>query len=454
MTRKQLTIVAGILVLAAGIGFVATRPSHGPLQNTSGAIGVAQRYHSDQISDKDVQLTDAQVQAFLQSDTFHKIATNPEFRKAVTSGELSRALNVDGAGLMFQDPAVLQLVRTGAFQKFESDAGLSQLAASDAFATFAADAQGHAGLVDAMKAIVADDHARAIVGDTQLATVLSDANVRSTLQSDAFSKVVASGELGRLAQVETFNKLMADAARIGKGDTGLQSMIEANHEYVELSKSVDYQKLVQQDGLNKLIDGGFAKLYTAGDVGARLTDYQAICKDAAGLAAISSDAFSRWVADASKATTDAGLASRADVMKSTADAERTGKTEYNNKTTADVGRTTQIEYNKSLETGLTSKTEYNARVDAARQLVASYAFSKFLSDAGLRNLANDAGFVTALQNDAMQHALTDANVRGTITSPEFQKLVASGDCVSLAGRPEFLAAVRDGALQKAVESAE
>lgn len=430
MTRRQLTIVAGILVLAAGVGFVATRGSHGPLSNTSGAIGVAQRYHSEQIADRDVQLTDAQVQAFLQSDTFHKIATNPEFRKAVTSGELSRALQVDGAGLMIQDPTLLQLVRTDAFQKFESDAGLSQLAGSDAFAAFTADAQGHGGLVDVMKSIVSDDHAREVVTETQLATVLTDAHARETLQSDAFAKVVASGELARLSQVETFRELMADAAKTGTADAGLKSMIEANHTYTELAKSVDYQLLVK-DGLGKLVDGGFAKLYTAGDVGNRITDYQAICKDAGARDAIASDVFARWVADASLATSDAGLASKADVMKSTADAERTSKVEYNKAT-----------------------TELSARIDAAKQLVASDTFSRFLSDAGMRNLATDAGFATALQNDALQHALTDANVRGTLTSPEFQKLVANGDFVSLAGHPEFLAAVRDGALEKAVESAE
>ena len=399
MTRRQLTIVAGILVLATGIGFVAMR-AKGPVRDTTGTIGAAQRYHSDQIAEGDVQLTDAQVQAFLQSDTFHKIATNPEFRKAVTSGEFAKAVQVQGTGLIFQDTRLIALLKSDTFQRFESDAGLSQLAASDAFAQFAADAQRDPSLMDAMKTIVGDDHAKSIVAETGLVTLLKSDVARQTLQSDGFAKVIDSGALQRLSQSDVFEKLMADVAKLGTTDAGLQNLIEANHQYTELSRSTDYALLVK-DGLGKLIDGGFAKIYTTGDVGARITDYQAMVKDAPALAAIASDAFSHYLADVAKTTTDTGL-----------------------------------------------------QIDMAKELLANDAFEKFVTDGGLHKLVTDTGFVTALQNDAVQHALTDANVRTVITGGDFQKLVDNPDFLNLVSKPEFLATVRDGSLEKAVESAE
>jgi len=76
----------GIILGLAGVGVVGLAVAHmagifPPKSGLEGTIGAAKRYASRQISDRDVKLTDQQLQAFVQSDLFHKLATNAEFKK-------------------------------------------------------------------------------------------------------------------------------------------------------------------------------------------------------------------------------------------------------------------------------------------------------------------------------------------------------------------------------------
>jgi hypothetical protein len=83
MGNKKAVIIVGVLAVAVIVGFVALRGTWPPGQGTEGAIGAANRYSSQQITANDVKLQDADIQAFIQSDLFHKLATNTEFRNMV-----------------------------------------------------------------------------------------------------------------------------------------------------------------------------------------------------------------------------------------------------------------------------------------------------------------------------------------------------------------------------------
>ncbi len=84
MKNKRMLIVAGaVVVIAAAIGFAAWTGLYPPKDGVEGAIGAANRYQAQQIGAGDVSLEDSRIQAFLQTDTFHKIATNAQFRKLV-----------------------------------------------------------------------------------------------------------------------------------------------------------------------------------------------------------------------------------------------------------------------------------------------------------------------------------------------------------------------------------
>ena len=95
MKSNRIALIVGVVVIAAVVGFLAMRNHWPPKDGTEGAIGAANRYTAQQIADQDVTLKDEKVQAFLQSDTFHQISTNPEFRTfvelMVARGDAGRA---------------------------------------------------------------------------------------------------------------------------------------------------------------------------------------------------------------------------------------------------------------------------------------------------------------------------------------------------------------------------
>src|SRR5262245_19242734 len=100
--NKRTAVIAVVVLVGAVVAYVALR-GYPPTGNTQGTIGAAQKYQAQQISEKDVHLSDADVQAFLQSDTFHKMATNPEFRQEVKNGDVGRLLS---------NPAFAKLMKT------------------------------------------------------------------------------------------------------------------------------------------------------------------------------------------------------------------------------------------------------------------------------------------------------------------------------------------------------
>ena len=88
--------VAGAVVIAAVIAFVALRSPRLASNGTEGAIGAANRYQSEQMTGKDVALDNPETAAFIQSDTFRKIAADPSLREAFRSADLNRVIAADG----------------------------------------------------------------------------------------------------------------------------------------------------------------------------------------------------------------------------------------------------------------------------------------------------------------------------------------------------------------------
>jgi hypothetical protein len=105
MKSNRIALIAGVVVIAAVVGFLAMRNYWPPKDGTEGAIGAANRYTAQQIADQDVVLKDPQVQAFLQSDTFHQLATNAEFRKCVENASFVEAA---------RGPQAIQLLKQSA----------------------------------------------------------------------------------------------------------------------------------------------------------------------------------------------------------------------------------------------------------------------------------------------------------------------------------------------------
>jgi len=83
MKGNRIAVIVVIVLVAVIVGVVALKGRLFPSANTAGTIGAANRYTAQQITSADVVLKDAKVQAFMQSDVFHQLATNADFRRAV-----------------------------------------------------------------------------------------------------------------------------------------------------------------------------------------------------------------------------------------------------------------------------------------------------------------------------------------------------------------------------------
>lgn len=151
MTRKRNLIITSIVGIAVILGFVALRGVKVPPEGTEGAIGAANRYQTEQISAKDVKLQDAEIQAFLQSDTFHKLATNPQFRNVVkeqsfrdvagmqayqtimeNKDQAQSLANREFAQYLVQ-PATVAMITSEAFVKVTSECNMSELLRTPGF---------------------------------------------------------------------------------------------------------------------------------------------------------------------------------------------------------------------------------------------------------------------------------------------------------------------------------
>ena len=78
MNHKSTLILVGALVAVALVAYLAISgfpPSGDEVVGTIGGVKKAERYKSDQISNEDIQLNDAEIQKLLQSGDVRKSGT-------------------------------------------------------------------------------------------------------------------------------------------------------------------------------------------------------------------------------------------------------------------------------------------------------------------------------------------------------------------------------------------
>lgn len=203
-------------VVAAGVAaFFATRGHYPPKSSTEGAIGAANRYTSQQIADQDVALKDPQVQAFLQSDTFHKLTTDAAFRESLRDQAVAEALRAPG----FTEAL-----------KNNTDA-----------------------------AVLKGDGLRGVLTEAAKAQVPADA-IRGALTADA-ARVLTSGQMRVLLDDATFR---AELARGGNLESALRG--EALKSYEAMTQkyatewgacktNTDFVKAITNDNSRTIIEG-------------------------------------------------------------------------------------------------------------------------------------------------------------------------------------------------------
>ena len=78
-----------VLVMILAIAYDGQWPSK---DDATGAIGAANKYRAEQISDADVVLKDAGIQALLQNDEFQKLIADKEFQELLAHNDIQKAL--------------------------------------------------------------------------------------------------------------------------------------------------------------------------------------------------------------------------------------------------------------------------------------------------------------------------------------------------------------------------
>jgi hypothetical protein len=197
MAKKVLWILAATAALALiSMRLVGYPPVE---KGTEATIGAAQRYQSSQISSADVKTGDAQLQAFLQSDVFHKLTTDKTARQALKNKDLQRALAEPAVRAALAAPDVQQealSVRLDALG-IRSDALLSALAASPALAA----------------ALASPEVIAAFQANGALSVALAKPDVSMFLANDAVLAAVMSSSDAALDAAAAAPRAAGDAAK-------------------------------------------------------------------------------------------------------------------------------------------------------------------------------------------------------------------------------------------------
>jgi hypothetical protein len=210
MAKKVLWILAATAALALiSMRLVGYPPVE---KGTEATIGAAQRYQSSQISSADVKTGDAQLQAFLQSDVFHKLTTDKTARQALKNKDLQRALAEPAVRAALAAPDVQQAIAAIAAAgsaKHEalsvrldalgirSDALLSALAASPALAA----------------ALASPEVIAAFQASGALSVALAKPDVSMFLANDAVLAAVMSSSDAALDAAAAAPRAAGDAAK-------------------------------------------------------------------------------------------------------------------------------------------------------------------------------------------------------------------------------------------------
>lgn len=261
-------LVTGLVVVAAAIGVGVWKGLIPPKSGTEGAIGAAKRYTSQQISDTDVQLSDPAIQAFLQSDLFHAIATNPDFRNVVTKDAFKKTVQIEGMlDLAAQDfghggskdfskavssEALKSVTASKDFQKAIKDSKLQNLLANSDFRNIVA----HPDFKKAVERLKgAGKDAKASLKDELITktkewkALESNADFNEVLANQDFLAAAANTDM---AKVIKENSKLFDSVDFNKmlGNKDFQNLV-ASEDFEKMAKTPEFQNLWASEDFRK-----------------------------------------------------------------------------------------------------------------------------------------------------------------------------------------------------------
>jgi len=265
MSNKRNWILGAIMVVAVVIGYLGLTGKVPPRDQTQGAIGAAHRYQAQQIAAGDVTLTDARIQAFLQTDLFHKVATDAKFRAAISN------------------PKFQMFAKNPTFQKMASEGSLSEY-------------------LSTYKGLFQREDFDAMLASKKLQNIADTEKMVKVLQNKSFAEMAKDPKFVALLKDPKFDALMeqAEAQKVTK-PLQLQDMAETakgtkiNITFVEMGKQNTFNQLLADDVLQQAAKAGqlseLADLLQSSHAEAMLSDasFQELLANPKALSFVTSD---------------------------------------------------------------------------------------------------------------------------------------------------------------------
>ncbi len=155
-SKRAVTVGVGVAIIAAGaIAFFAVNGFPPGERGAEGTVGAAARYQAPQIATSDVQVTDAEIQEFLQSDTFDRLIKEKALHPVFASAAAREALARPGVIEALARPGVMEsLARPGVMEALARPAVMESLARAGVMESLARPAVmeslAKAGVMDAL----------------------------------------------------------------------------------------------------------------------------------------------------------------------------------------------------------------------------------------------------------------------------------------------------------------
>ena len=189
--KGKVFVIGGAIVIAlAAIVIVSGNfwpPKHN--EDVAGTIGVAQRYRTEQVKTGDVELQGLDIQKFLQTDTFHRLISDPATAKALADPDFAKLVGNPDTAKFLGNPDTARFLGNPDTAKFLGSPDTAKFLGNPDTAKFL-------GNPDTAKFFAKNpDDAAKVFSNTELAKVITtNVDFAKYVSAPEFSKALQGSE--------------------------------------------------------------------------------------------------------------------------------------------------------------------------------------------------------------------------------------------------------------------
>lgn len=255
--NKRNVVILGTLLVAAVVGVLYWKGIYPPRTGVEGTIGAANRYQSQQITDSDVVLKDQAVQTFIQSDTFRKLAANPEFQKTAENAVFEAMMASESWRRWVNDLSASEAKKADAFSAealatiFGSKEMLTLIEANQ-FEAFIAEAlQAEAHSIKDLNKIMEEKNYRELKASEAWTAV--EANTALVEMLSTAEGLGAVNKVSEMAKDADFKKISEMAGFVEMASHAEFWTLAENKDFQEALNSEAFQSLAEANSINEAL---------------------------------------------------------------------------------------------------------------------------------------------------------------------------------------------------------